>query len=69
MLSDLIKNNKLEYVYISNLGGSPNIVSSMTISFNTENLKFLYVTNREWSVDITLDITRIEPLKLHVFIV
>ena len=69
MLSDLIENNKLEYVYINNWNGSYKIVCSMTISFNTENLKFIYILNYKEGLDITLDITMIEPLKLYVFII
>ena len=56
MLEDLFKNNKLEYVYIITKEHK-NIVKSMTISHNIENLRYFHVNNDNIRVDITLDIS------------
>ena len=60
MLEDLFKNNKLEYVHIYR---GDNIVKSMIISFNIQNLRYLYIDIYN-EVDITLDITNEYPKKL-----
>ena len=54
MLEDLFKNNKFEYVDIYK---GTNIVKSMTISYNIENLRYFNVINYKYREDITLDIT------------
>ena len=61
MLEDLFKNNKLEYVDIYK---GNNIVKSMTISTNIQNLRFFQINNGENMVNITLDITNEYPKKL-----
>ena len=63
MLEDLFKNNKLEYVDIYK---GNNIVKSMTISTNIQNLRFFYINNK-YRVDITLDISTEYPKKLVVY--
>ena len=60
MLEDLFKNNKLEYIYIAT-DNQKNIVKSMTISSNIQNLRFFYIDNDKDIVDITLDISHEYP--------
>lgn len=60
MLQDLFNNSKLEYINILNVN---NIVESMTIKHNIENLRCFYVINHA-SIDITLDISQEYPKKL-----
>ena len=43
LLQDIFKTNKLEYVYLYHNESNSNIVSSLILSENIENLKFLYV--------------------------
>ena len=64
MLQELFNNKKLEYVYVIH---GRNIASSMTISPNIENLRFLYVDNYVDRVDITLDVSNEYPAKLQVY--
>ena len=63
MIEDLFKNNKLEYVDIYK---GNNIVKSMTISSNIQNLRFFYIDNK-YREDITLDISHEYPQKLQVY--
>ena len=58
MLEDLFKNNKLEYVDIYK---GNNIVKSMTISSNIQNLRFFNIDNNKDREDITLDISHEYP--------
>ena len=58
MLEDLFKNNKLEYIDIYK---GNNIVKSMTISTNIQNLRFFYIDNNNDRLDITLDISTEYP--------
>ena len=55
MLEDIFKNNKLEYIYI-NTYTDKNIVKTMTISSNIDNIRYFYVYNYG-RVEITLDIS------------
>ena len=55
MLEDLMNNNKLEYVDIY-AWKDYNIVKSMTLSHNIENLRYFDVYRRD-RVVITLDIS------------
>ena len=59
MIEDLFKNNKLEYIHILT-SQEYNIVKSMTISFNIQNLRYLYIYICD-RVDLTLDITNEYP--------
>ena len=67
MLEELFKNNKLEYVHINKYMYGENIVKSMTISFNIQNLRFFCINNGENRVNITLDISHEYPKKLVVY--
>lgn len=58
MLEDLLKHNKLEFVHIFH---GKNIVKSMTMSLNIENLRYFYVNICDDKADITLDITNLYP--------
>ena len=60
MLEDLFKNNKLEYVHIDR---GDNIVKSMTLSSNIENLRYLYI-DYNVRIYIILDISLEYPQKL-----
>ena len=50
-----MKNNKLEYIHIYR-EIDYNIVKTMTISHNIENLRYIYVYIYDGRVDISLDI-------------
>ena len=56
MLEDLLKNNKLEYIHI-NTYKDKNIVKTMTISSNIDNIRYFYVKNNNDRVEIILDIS------------
>ena len=55
MLEDFLKNNKLEYIYI-NTYKDKNIVKTMTISSNIDNIRYFYVYNND-RAEIILDIS------------
>lgn len=55
MMEDLFKNNKFVYIHIKTHEYA-NIIESMTISLNIENLRYLYVDNDYKRLDITLDV-------------
>ena len=59
MLEALFKKNKLEYVHILTFE-SKNIVKSMTILSNIQNLRFFYIDNK-YRENITLDISHEYP--------
>ena len=54
LLQDIFKTNKLEYVYLYTYNFNSNIVSSLILSENIENLKFLYVNEGKATYDIML---------------
>ena len=64
MLEDLFKNNKLEYIFIKTYKFI-NIVNSMTLSSNIENLRYFNVIYYNGKVDITLNISKVYPKKLQ----
>ena len=41
LIEDLFKNNKLEYIYVHNWKSNTNIVKSMALSHNIENLRYM----------------------------
>ena len=58
MLEVLLKKNKLEYVHIKSGLTGKNVIESIIISFNFENLKYFYVFNGENKITIILDISK-----------
>lgn len=44
-----------------------NVIKSIDISENIEDLRFMYVINKSGSCDIKLDVTKIVPRDLLVF--
>ena len=56
MLEDIMNNNNLEYIYIVT-EKDYNIVKSMKILRNIENIRYLYVYTDEVRIGITLDIS------------
>ena len=57
--------NKLEYVHIKEC---TNVIKSMSLSKNIENLRYFYVDNQD-KVDITLELFKEYPFNLQVYIV
>ena len=64
MLEDLLVNNKLQYVCIEQ---GCNVVVSMTVAFNIQNLRFFDIRSDTCRVDIILDITQEYPSQLQVY--
>ena len=66
MLQDILKKNKLEYVDAA-MNKNGNIVARMTLSQNTERLRFFKVIVDNERVDITLDVAQEFPASLVVY--
>ena len=55
-LHNLLRNNKLEYVYVNNQMSFSNVVNSFVIQDNIENLRFMHVYFYSGVYDIKLNI-------------
>lgn len=67
MLEDLLTNNTLECIYIENCYSDGNIVSSMTLSRNIDNLRYIRIFQYKANYDIILDASNEFLISLRVY--
>ena len=67
----MVKNNKLEYVFIKDQGYNANILATMELYINIVNLRCFYVITANNNINLTLNIGEAEeyPEKLQVFVI